>query len=53
MKARTSGFRSEMTPEVFNGRSVGHLPGLAGLRIPLRPDGPLAQVDKAGAFVLE
>lgn len=26
-------FRSELTPEVFNGRSAGHLPGLVGLQI--------------------
>ncbi len=28
-----SAFRPELTPEVFNGRSAGHLPGLVGLRI--------------------
>ncbi len=28
-----SSFRPELTPEVFNGRSAGHLPGLVGLRI--------------------
>ena len=28
-----SSFRPELTPEVFNGRSTGHLPGLVGLRI--------------------
>ena len=33
MSARTSSFRAEMTAEVFNGRSEGHLPGLVGLRI--------------------
>ena len=26
-------FRSELTPDVFNGRSAGHLPGLVGLQI--------------------
>ena len=26
-------FRPELTPEVFNGRSRGHLPGLLGLQI--------------------
>lgn len=26
-------FRQELTPEVFNGRSAGHLPGLVGLQI--------------------
>jgi uncharacterized protein (TIGR00369 family) len=33
MNAKTSGFRPEMTAEAFNSRSVGHLPGLVGLRI--------------------
>lgn len=33
MPARTSGFRPEMTAEVFNDRGAGHLPGLVGLRI--------------------
>jgi uncharacterized protein (TIGR00369 family) len=33
MNAKTSGFRSELTAEVFNGRGAGHLPGLVGLRI--------------------
>jgi len=28
-----SSFRSELTAEVFNGRSRGHLPGLVGLQI--------------------
>jgi len=28
-----SSFRPELTPEVFNARSAGHLPGLVGLRI--------------------
>jgi 1,4-dihydroxy-2-naphthoyl-CoA hydrolase len=28
-----SSFRPELTPEVFNGRSRGHLPGLVGLQI--------------------
>jgi uncharacterized protein (TIGR00369 family) len=28
-----SSFRPGMTPEVFNGRSQGHLPGLVGLQI--------------------
>jgi len=28
-----SSFRPALTPEVFNGRSAGHLPGLVGLRI--------------------
>ncbi len=33
MNTRTSGFRPEMTADLFNGRSAGHLPGLIGLRI--------------------
>jgi len=33
MNAKPSSFRPEMTPEVFNGRSAGHLPGLVGLQI--------------------
>jgi len=28
-----SSFRPELTPEIFNGRSAGHLPGLVGLQI--------------------
>jgi len=33
MTTRTSSYRSELTAEVFNGRSRGHLPGLAGVEI--------------------
>jgi len=33
MSAKTSSFRPEMTAEVFNSRSAGHLPGLVGLQI--------------------
>jgi 1,4-dihydroxy-2-naphthoyl-CoA hydrolase len=33
MPASTSGFRSELTPEVLNARGAGHLPALVGLRI--------------------
>lgn len=33
MAALTSDFRPELTPDVFNGRSAGHLPGLVGLRV--------------------
>jgi 1,4-dihydroxy-2-naphthoyl-CoA hydrolase len=33
MKDLTASFRAELTPETFNGRSDGHLPGLIGLRI--------------------
>ena len=40
MSTKTSGFRSELTPEVFNARGAGHLPGLVGLRIlSLTPEG--------------
>ena len=28
-----SSFRPELTPQIFNGRSAGHLPGLVGLQI--------------------
>jgi len=33
MKPTTANFHPELTPEVFNRRSVGHLPGLVGLTI--------------------
>jgi 1,4-dihydroxy-2-naphthoyl-CoA hydrolase len=33
MKPGTSGFRPEMTADVFNGRGAGHLPGLVGVQI--------------------
>ena len=33
MPALTSNFRAELTPEVFNARSTGHLPGLVGVTI--------------------
>jgi 1,4-dihydroxy-2-naphthoyl-CoA hydrolase len=40
MSPRTHSFRPEMTAEVFNGRSAGHLPGLVGVRIlSLAPEG--------------
>ena len=40
MKSLTASFRPELTPEVFNGRSIGHLPGLIGLSIvSVRPEG--------------
>jgi uncharacterized protein (TIGR00369 family) len=40
MKPLTASFRPELTPEVFNGRSIGHLPGLIGLSIvSVRPEG--------------
>ena len=40
MSTTTSGFRPEMTAELFNGRGAGHLPGLVGVQIlSLTPDG--------------
>jgi 1,4-dihydroxy-2-naphthoyl-CoA hydrolase len=33
MSTRTSGFRPEMTAELFNSRGAGHLPGLVGVQI--------------------
>jgi uncharacterized protein (TIGR00369 family) len=40
MISKTSSLRPELTVAVFNGRSVGHLPGLIGLRIlSLTPEG--------------
>ncbi len=33
MTTKTPSFRAELTAEVFNGRSRGHLPGLVGLEI--------------------
>ena len=33
MDTRTSGFRPEMTADIFNGRGTGHLPGLVGVQI--------------------
>jgi len=33
MTTRTPHFRPELTAEVFNGRSRGHLPGLLGVEI--------------------
>jgi uncharacterized protein (TIGR00369 family) len=33
MNGKTSSFRPELTPEVFNGRGAGHLPGLIGVQI--------------------
>jgi 1,4-dihydroxy-2-naphthoyl-CoA hydrolase len=46
MSAKTPNFRPEMTPEVFNGRSTGHLPGLVGLTIlSVRPEGLESRVE--------
>ncbi len=46
MTAKTSSFRSEMTPEWFNARGAGHLPSLIGLRIlTLTPEGLESRLD--------
>ena len=46
MKPATHHFRPEMTPEVFNGRSAGRLPGLVGLTIlSVRPEGLESRLD--------
>ena len=46
MSTKTSGFRSELTAEVFNARGAGHLPGLVGLRIlSLTPEGLESRLD--------
>ncbi len=40
MSARTSSFRPELTPESFNKRGAGHLPGLVGIAVlSLKPEG--------------
>jgi 1,4-dihydroxy-2-naphthoyl-CoA hydrolase len=39
MKPGASGFHPELTPEVFNARSAGHLPGLVGMTVlAVRPE---------------
>jgi len=39
-------FRPELTPEVFNGRSAGHLPGLVGLQIlTMTPEGVQSRLE--------
>jgi 1,4-dihydroxy-2-naphthoyl-CoA hydrolase len=46
MNAKTSSFRPEMTPESFNGRGAGHLPGLVELTIlSVKPEGLESRVD--------
>ena len=41
-----SSFRPELTPEVFNGRSRGHLPGLVGLEIlAIGPEGVASRLE--------
>ena len=40
MKSLTASFHPELTPEVFNARSAGHLPGLVGLSVvSMQPEG--------------
>lgn len=40
MSTKTPSFRPELTPELFNARGAGHLPGLVGLTIlKLAPEG--------------
>jgi uncharacterized protein (TIGR00369 family) len=40
MKSLTASFRPELTAELFNGKSGGHLPGLIGLSIvSVKPEG--------------
>lgn len=52
MNAKTSGFRPEMTPEYFNNRSAGHLPGLVGLTIlSLKPEGLESRVEVRNALM--
>ena len=46
MNAKTSSYRPGMTPEYFNGRSAGHLPGLVGLTIlSVGPEGIESRLD--------
>ena len=46
MNAKTSSFRPEMTPESFNDRGAGHLPGLVGLTIlSVKPEGLESRVE--------
>lgn len=40
MKSLTASFRPALTPEIFNARSAGHLPGLVGISIlSMKPEG--------------
>jgi len=46
MSAKTPSFRAELTPELFNARGAGHLPGLVGLQIlKLAPEGLESRLD--------
>ncbi len=52
MKPLTASFRSELTPEVFNGRSAGHLPGLVGLSIlSMKPEGVESRLEVRREFM--
>jgi 1,4-dihydroxy-2-naphthoyl-CoA hydrolase len=45
-------FRPELTPEVFNGRSAGHLPGLVGLQIlTMTPQGVQSRLEVRKALM--
>jgi 1,4-dihydroxy-2-naphthoyl-CoA hydrolase len=45
-------FRPELTPEVFNGRSAGHLPGLVGLQIlTITPQGVQSRLEVRKALM--
>jgi uncharacterized protein (TIGR00369 family) len=45
MPIKTSSFRPELTAEVFNRRSAGHLPGLTGVEIlSVTPEGVLSRM---------
>ncbi len=46
MTSQTRSFRPELTAEVFNGRSSGHLPGLVGMKIlDVNPDAVLSRLE--------
>jgi uncharacterized protein (TIGR00369 family) len=45
-------FRPELTPEVFNGRGAGHLPGLVGLQIlTMTPQGVQSRLEVRKALM--
>jgi len=45
-------FRAELTPEHFNGRSAGHLPGLVGLQIlTMTPQGAQSRLEVRKALM--
>ncbi len=46
MTSQTRYFRPELTAEVFNGRSSGHLPGLVGMKIlDVNPEAVLSRLE--------